>query len=153
MGLLARASREKEQDLPSGLTEIRQTRSEAVALSSFDKNRAAALPELLAGQSDILAARCRSASLAKLPERGDALPLALTQALGPSSRLFGSQGILLCFIAPNGDWDGQVYAIQLRKALSEILGPDMPRDLAIEILRFDRRSPTIKQELAALAFE
>ncbi len=153
MGLLARASREKKQDLASELTEIRQSRSEVVALSSFGKNRAASLPELLPGQADILAARCRSAALAKLPERGDPLPLALAQALGPSSRLFGSQGILLCFIAPNGDWDCQIYAIQLRKALSEILGPDMPRDLALEILRFERRSPTIKQELLALAFD
>jgi len=150
MGLLARANKEAEgsKSLPADAVVRRPAGNSPPPL---DAARAMALIESLPGKADVLAIRFRYGTSPSGHSSPRMLSDALSLALGPDASIFDAAGQLLCFSAPRGDWDPEIFGIQLKHSLASTLGRESQQGLSMRIVKFARLSVRLKEELVAFA--
>jgi hypothetical protein len=169
MGLLAKASKEAHNALDrSPIEGVARPGNEASGergsdaanrksgsrfdLAPFKADSVRDFQTRLPGKSDFLGILVEPAKGARRAEEAvPRLVAHIKQALGPSSMLFSEKGRTIAFASPNGEWDPEIYKLQLMRSIRNRLGESAAANLTIRIERFSRRAADLEGEVAKFA--
>ncbi|HUX41195.1 MAG TPA: hypothetical protein VMV83_08545 [Rectinemataceae bacterium] len=169
MGLLAKASKEAHNTLDRSSIEGNAHPGneasfghEALAanynpdahfdLAPFKVGSPLDLQTSLPGKSDFLGILVEPAKGEIRAEEANPRLLAhIKQALGPSSIFFSAKGKMVAFASPKGEWDPEIYKLQLMRSIRNRLGEPATASWTISVGRFARRAPDLEAEVAKFA--